>query len=286
MSDNNGCCEATNGAWRCELPAGHHGTHGAWLSWETIPDQPAADIRCTATNDQGCRCDRRAGHAERVHHHAGDYWRTPEPDHCPATTTLGWVCILPSGHEDAHRHRDDDGADFLWMTTDPDVSDRLAALEANQRAIESRMRTTVLRDMGGSIAAIRQRCNNHDEAIRDLRTQVAPTAAEIEELRTNHHGLSRRIAAIADATLAIQELRDQVAWLTSRVEDIPPGQAIRDTMADVRNANQARADAYAEMADLIAGNFARCKWFRDADGTIYVGTEGLLAELQARAARP
>jgi hypothetical protein len=241
MSDNNGCCEATNGAWRCELPAGHHGTHGAWLSWETIPDQPAADIRCTATNDQGCRCDRRAGHAERVHHHAGDYWRTPEPDHCPATTTLGWVCILPSGHEDAHRHRDDDGADFLWMTTDPDVSDLVAGI-----------------------------------------------GQAIQELRANQYGLSRRLAAIADAPLAIQELQDQVAWLTSRVEveDIPPGQAIRDTMADVRNANQARADAYAEVADLIAGSAARCKWFRDADGTIYVGTEGLLAELRERAARP
>jgi hypothetical protein len=132
------------------------------MAWETIPDQPepAADPRCTATNDQGCRCDHRAGHAERVHHHAGDYWRTPEPDRCPATTTLGWVCVLPSGHEDAHRHRDDDGADFLWMTTDPDVS------------------------------------------------------------------------------------------------------------------------------DLVAGNWARCKWFRDADGTIYVGIEGLLAELRQRAGHP
>jgi hypothetical protein len=104
--------------------------------------------------------------------------------------------------------------------------------------------------MGGSIAAIGQRLNNHDEAIQDL--------------------------------------RNQVAWLTSRVEDIPPGQAIRDTMDDVRTPNhdQARADAYAEIATMISyetNPTGRLRWYRGADGTLFVGIEDLLAELRERA---
>jgi hypothetical protein len=62
--------------------------------------------------------------------------------------------------------------------------------------------------------------------------EPADTPAQLAALETNQRSLLLR-AVITPTAAEIQELRDQVAWLTSRVEDTPPGQAIRDTMTDL-----------------------------------------------------